>query len=242
MDRSDPGGSTVPRELRESVAAIQRSFVGHCSVDVTVWSRTSVHQLLALHDAELAHIYSRINPQFPALLADVARVALMLRFGGVYNDVSYRFKDVGALCSMLRLLRRYDAVFETHPKEPRMRNTNMAAARPNLDVFRDCLLLMKRELALRLRLQAAGAARDAESGRVLYGIGSRTLIRLVTNNGTMRLGAHGAAEGVYGSGRMRVMRWGRLLSWDRAFKRRVNANVTSGEDVHWSRLQRPLFV
>lgn len=245
-DRNEPDRLVVPAELHRSLGAIRRGLGATCAVNTTVWARSTILQFLNERDPELGRLYSRISPKFPALLADIARVTLMHRFGGIYHDVSYRFSDASSLCTMLCVLQQYSAVFETHPIELRMRNTNMAASQPGLRIFEDCLLVMKQKLASAIARYERGEMPLAESASTLYDIGSRSIIQLVTGNSTLRLQHHEdlihGVEVRYRSELLRIMRWPGLR-WDRAFKQRVNnANGSAGEVAHWSKLQAALFV
>lgn len=112
----------------------------HPENKVTVHTYSDVHGYLADIDGEYARLYGLINPRLPAALADVARIAILHRFGGMYLDLRYTCPDLSFQREIQRALDTYGCAFEIHPS-PRLnrcRNSNMAAV-PGHPLFREIM-------------------------------------------------------------------------------------------------------
>jgi len=115
VDREHPLRAP-PAKTLELFGATRRDLLaqaeGRCNVTLRLWSYAEALPEIAAHDAELAALVERVNVRdYPALVADVARYAIVYRHGGAYQDVAMVFRSSDALCRFAALARRYDGVF-----------------------------------------------------------------------------------------------------------------------------------
>ncbi len=56
---------------------------------VKYWGYKDIIDLLNCYDKELLKFFLKINPLYPALLSDIARMLILYKYGGIYHDLKY---------------------------------------------------------------------------------------------------------------------------------------------------------
>lgn len=102
------GESSIPSWMAESIASWRAH---HPGFSVTVIDDRCAIDLLAGRHPELGRLYSRIR--IPACKADLARIACLHAFGGIYVDG--HTACTGSLEPLLQASRQHDVVLPLHP-------------------------------------------------------------------------------------------------------------------------------
>ena len=104
-------------------------------------------------DPELGRLAGMVNTCLPALIADIGRICVLYRHGGIYCDVKFTITQ-GTVTRIKERLDEFGYCFWIHPSKRilRCRNTCMAAVAGQLD-FLHVVGSMKRTLLRWLGLQ-----------------------------------------------------------------------------------------
>jgi len=145
-----------------------------------------VAQLLDQIDPVLEYLFLRINPRYPALRSDVARLALLHAHGGIYHDESIAPADLAGFHKVGNELKTADAVFQLQgpargPNRGTWRavNTDIAVSRRLSSVTHGLLRVIKCRLLQQLRLVEMGSAHADQSSKNLFWAGSQTVVDFV---------------------------------------------------------------
>eukprot|EP00962_Isochrysis_galbana_P013496 scaffold3822_cov142-Isochrysis_galbana.AAC.8 len=150
------GRHDVPDAWAGSVRDSLLSTVGDaCSVTIHVHTPRMIHTILLDIDPELAALFSRINPVLPAMVADVGRIAVVYKYGGMYLDFSMAFASQEGFCSIVNLLSTHDGVFDQPTGLKRIRNSAFAAPAGS-PLLKESLMAIKKNMLAVLSADAAG--------------------------------------------------------------------------------------
>lgn len=149
INRHDKFDPTIPDKVLKLAKEYQNI---EPSMNVMIHNFHDIHTMLEEYDSELARLFSYIDPDFGACMADIGRILCMYRYGGIYHDAHLRFKSSSALRKIRKLLNKADIIFEIHPLKNKAakfltRNTNMISRKPGLVFFDAVLQKQKNNLA-----------------------------------------------------------------------------------------------
>ena len=157
-----------------------------CRLDWVLHSFAGVARLLDHIDPALEYLFKRINPKYPALRADVAKLALLHAHGGIVHDESTAPSDLKGFQKVAEELGSRDAVLQLQgpargPNRGTWRavNTNMAVSRRLSEITHGLLRVTKCRLLQQLRLVEEGSAQANESSHNLFWVGAQTLVDFV---------------------------------------------------------------
>jgi hypothetical protein len=204
FDRHAPMKGDVPPAVhaRANLSARALHSTLSCEVNVTVFTFREVHRLLSSLDHGLAQLFTKINPAYGALLADIARCAIVYRFGGIYLDGKYSLTraEVVHLVADLQVM---DGTFWRWPNKNVsdcppwcVGNAGIAAAHAGSPVLRTCLSLQSRWLHQTFRAWRAAATGNA-STQEEFGLARNCCPHAKS---TCRLGTPAGCVGWIGSG------------------------------------------
>lgn len=121
------------------------------AINTTVYDYETARSVVEAADADLLVYWDRVNLNYATVLSNLLRYAVLFTRGGVYHDLKH-WLPKPALEELVSRLDTHDIILEENPsRDPstdnrKMRNTNMAAARPGLRYFETCLAEMKEKL------------------------------------------------------------------------------------------------
>ena len=134
---------------------------------IKYYGYNDIINLLKNYDNELCKLFMELNPNYPALLADIGRLIILYTYGGIYHDLkcisNKKMIDYLSLVSP-----EIQLIGEEHPKEyNRVRNTNIVALQKNSKFIR---IVLKK---IKIKLQNS---KDAFGPQAMYSIGSEIYI------------------------------------------------------------------
>lgn len=121
-------------EIPEQVQKLTTLYVKDKSIRFMIHSYTSLYNEIKEYNTEYAELFSKINPLFAAALADIGRIFVLWKYGGIYHDAHFYIKDIEFFHKIKNTLKQQDYIFEKHPDENKgyaCRNTNMCANKQN---------------------------------------------------------------------------------------------------------------
>ena len=95
-------------------------------LDPVFHTYSSVIDVICEVDEELGRLAKLINPCIPALIADIGRICVLYKFGGIYCDTKFVITKQ-CLNEVNKRLNTFGYAFWIHPKLNRCRNGCMAA-------------------------------------------------------------------------------------------------------------------
>jgi len=120
--------------IPEQVLQLTKLYVHYENIEFKIHNYVSLYEEIKEYNAEYATLLSKINPLLPAYIADIGRIFVLWKYGGIYHDAHYYINNIPFLLKIQNTITKYGFVFESHPiKNNRhgCRNTNMAAAQHN---------------------------------------------------------------------------------------------------------------
>lgn len=149
INRNNKFDQTIPNQVLH-LAHEYRNIAP--DIEVRIHGYADILTILREYDEELARLFSLIDPEFGACMADIGRIACLYYFGGIYHDAHLMFKNNKALTQALELLEGADIIFELHPNKEKAarfltRNTNMISGKAKLSFFDAVLQRQKNNLA-----------------------------------------------------------------------------------------------
>lgn len=135
---------------------------------IKYYGYNEIINLLKNYDNELCKLFKNLNPNYPALLADIGRLIILYTYGGVYHDLkcisNKKMIDyLNSVSSEIKLIGDEHAI-----KKNRVRNTNIVALQKNNEFINSVLQKIK------IKLKDSKYAFGPEA---MYIIGSGTYIR-----------------------------------------------------------------
>lgn len=120
--------------IPEQVLNLIKLYVDHDNLDFKIHNYMSLYEEFKEFNEEYARLFSKINILIPAYIADIGRVFVLWKYGGIYHDAHYYINDVQFLLKVKDTIHKYGFAFELHPIKQisyGCRNTNMAALKQN---------------------------------------------------------------------------------------------------------------
>jgi hypothetical protein len=147
INRKDKSDVSIPSQVLELKARYCYSDDPH-PPEFMFWSYPRLYEEICAYDSELGRLFSLIDPDFAAAMADVGRIFCIFKYGGIYHDAHVYIQDPGFYAFLGNTIQRYGHVFEKHPQESRRygcRNKNIAGSAGN-PFFERVLRRMKKNL------------------------------------------------------------------------------------------------
>jgi len=130
INKHDKYDTVIP----EQVLNLKKLYVAYENLEFRIHNYTSLYEELKEYNAEYARLVSKINPLLPAFIADIGRIFVLWKYGGIYHDVHFYINNIQFLLKVKDTIHKHGFVFESHPIKHRSyscRNTNMAARKQN---------------------------------------------------------------------------------------------------------------
>ena len=184
-------------------------------------SYSSIISIISEVDQELGRLASLINTRIPALIADIGRICVLYKYGGIYCDTKFIISKK-CLNQVSKRLDTFGYAFWIHPKFNRCRNGCMAATKGHSE-FMAVVRSMRRMLLSWEAVQRA----NANARFNIFAVGYRFNEVLVRNKHVVR---------------RNMTRDEPYFSWD--VRSALGWNLNPPGYVHWSKAQRimPVFI
>jgi hypothetical protein len=156
----------------DDIKKVHSKYYVHGEI-VKYYGYNDVVCLLNGYDKQLCRLFTEINYNYPALLADIGRLIILYKYGGVYHDLKCisNKKMIDYLNSVPPDIQ---LIGDEHPIEKyRVRNTNIVALQKNCRFISLVLQKLKHKLL---------SKRDAFGPHMVFEIGSFTFIREFLEN------------------------------------------------------------
>lgn len=130
INKYDKYDTTVP----EQVLQLTKLYVKHENIEFKIHNYVSLYEEIKEYNAEYGRLISQINPLLPAYIADIGRIFVLWKYGGIYHDAHFYINNISFLLKIQDTLNKHGFAFEAHPIKDRTygcRNTNMAALKQN---------------------------------------------------------------------------------------------------------------
>ena len=121
-------------EIPAQVLQLTQLYVNYDNLEFKIHNYTSLYEEIKEYNTEFARLISKINPLLPAFIADIGRIFVLWKYGGIYHDAHYYINNIQFLLKVKDTIHKHGFAFESHPiKKMRTccRNTNMAALSNN---------------------------------------------------------------------------------------------------------------
>ena len=115
IDRDNKYSEKVPSQIEYLKTAYLRKYPNK-NLNVSIYSYSKIHRLLKEYDMEFAYYFDMIDPDFSAGIADISRILLLYKFGGIYHDAHLHIKDEIFFDQLLSILEEKEIIFERQPK------------------------------------------------------------------------------------------------------------------------------
>lgn len=122
--------TTIP----EQIIQLQKLYVNYNNLEFKIHTYLSLYQEIKEYNKEYAILISKINPLLPAFIADIGRIFVLWKYGGIYHDAHIYIDNITFLLKIKEISKKYGYAFETHPIKNisyACRSTNMAAIKNN---------------------------------------------------------------------------------------------------------------
>ena len=109
---------------------------------VKYYSYNDIKELAKNFDSKLYNLFIKINPIYPALLADIGRILILYNYGGVYHDL--KFFSTKKLSNYLNYTK--SKFFVDSRYNNKIRNSNIIVLERNNIYLKEILQLMTQKL------------------------------------------------------------------------------------------------
>ena len=130
INKHDKHDDVIP----EQVLNLKKLYVAYENLEFKIHNYTSLYEEFKEYNAEYARLVSKINPLLPAFIADIGRIFVLWKYGGIYHDAHFYINNIQFLLKVKDTINKYGFAFESHPIKHlsySCRNTNMAAFKQN---------------------------------------------------------------------------------------------------------------
>jgi DNA-binding Lrp family transcriptional regulator len=130
INKHDKYDTVIP----EQVLQLTKLYVNYENLEFKIHNYVSLYEEFKEYNAEFARLISKINPLLPAYIADIGRIFVLWKYGGIYHDAHFYIKNMRFLLKVKDTIHKHGVLFESHPMKHRSyscRNTNMAAFKNN---------------------------------------------------------------------------------------------------------------
>jgi hypothetical protein len=132
---------------------------------VKYYGYNDIINLLKNYDNELCKLFMELNPNYPALLADIGRLIILYTYGGIYHDLKCISNK--KMIDYLSLVSPEIQLIGDESWKKKVRNTNIVALQKNSNFIR--IVLQKIKIKLK-------NSKDAFGPQALFQIGSKIYI------------------------------------------------------------------
>lgn len=133
---------------------------------VKYYGYQDIVNLLDNYDKELCKLFKEINCNYPALLADIGRLIILYKYGGVYHDLRFMSKKI-LIDYLSQVSFETELIAEEHPKETdRVRVGNIITLHKHSKFI--ALVLEKIKKKLKSDKNAFGSNKVNEIGSDIY--------------------------------------------------------------------------
>ena len=125
INRKNKNDTTIPQQVLNCKLNYDK-----WGIPVRIHTFPSIYQELNEYNPEYARLFSMINPLLPACMADIGRIFILYKYGGIYHDCRFYIDDILFYNLLLQKIDIYGYVIERHPNKMvkwGCRNGNMAA-------------------------------------------------------------------------------------------------------------------
>ena len=147
VDRHDKFSTVIPDE----VLALQNLYSDPpdgIDLNFKFWSYSRLYEEISEFDQELGRLFSIIDPDFGACMADIGRIFCLYKYGGIYHDARLYVDSPSFIARIANILSNHGKALEKHPQKNvahGCRNTNIAGLAGE-NYFKRVLLRMRGNL------------------------------------------------------------------------------------------------
>jgi hypothetical protein len=130
INKQDKYDTVIP----EQVLQLTKLYVNNDNLEFRIHNYVSLYKEFKEYNTEYARLFSKINPLMPAFMADIGRIFVLWKYGGIYHDAHYYINNTQFLLKVKNTINKHGFAFESHPSKQSntcCRNTNMAAIKNN---------------------------------------------------------------------------------------------------------------
>ena len=130
INKYDKYDTTIPEE----VLKLTKLYVEYENIEFKIHNYVTLYEEIKEYNEEYARLLSKINPLLPAYLADIGRIFVLWKYGGIYHDAHFYINNISFLLKIQNTINKHGFAFESHPRKHIIyscRNTNMAALKQN---------------------------------------------------------------------------------------------------------------
>lgn len=144
INRSDKHDTAIPEQVRILESLYCQRLSGK-ALDFCFWTYSDLQKEIQIYDKDLGRLFSLIDPDFGACMADIGRIFCLYQHGGIYHDAHIYINDATFLETLISTINEHGRVIEKHPSTKASygcRNKNIAGVAGE-DFFRRVLNRMK---------------------------------------------------------------------------------------------------
>ena len=129
INKNDKFCTKMPVQVNK----LKKLYVKDKSITFKIHTYTSLFNEIKEYNKEYSELLSKINPLFATAIADIGRIFVLWKYGGIYHDAHFYIEDNKFLNKIKDTLNIYDYIFERHPSNNTYscRNGNMASNKNN---------------------------------------------------------------------------------------------------------------
>ena len=130
INKHDKYDTVIPQQ----VIKLTKLYVNYDNLEFKIHNYVSLYEEFKEYNAEYARLISKINPLMPAFIADIGRIFVLWKYGGIYHDAHFYINNINFLLKVKDTIHKHGFAFESHPNTQSFtccRNTNMAALKNN---------------------------------------------------------------------------------------------------------------
>jgi hypothetical protein len=126
INKYDKYDTVIPEEVLQ----LTKLYVHYENLEFKIHNYVSLYEEINEYNVEFARLISKINPLLPAHIADIGRIFVLWKYGGIYHDAHYYINNIQFLLKVKDTINKHGFLFESHPIKNMSygcRNTNMAS-------------------------------------------------------------------------------------------------------------------
>lgn len=128
INKHDKYNTIIPDEVMQ----LTKLYVKYDNLEFKIHNYVSLYEEIKEYNTKYASLFSKINPLLPAFIADIGRIFVLWKYGGIYHDAHFYITNIQFLLKVKDTINKHGFAFELHPRKHlsySCRNTNMAAAK-----------------------------------------------------------------------------------------------------------------
>ena len=103
INKHDKHDDVIP----EQVLNLKKLYVAYENLEFKIHNYTSLYEEFKEYNAEYARLVSKINPLLPAFIADIGRIFVLWKYGGIYHDAHFYINNIQFLLKVKDTINKY---------------------------------------------------------------------------------------------------------------------------------------